>query len=306
MVGSKHEAMRRLFQHHPEVFGRAFDALNLPFPRPTTVSLLPNDLTEIEPLERRVDTLLRIDTDEGPFLLLVEAQGKNEKGKPSAWAYYLAHVHAKYDLPPVLLVICQDKATASWASKPYDIGPAQWASLILRPLALGPHNVPMVNVADDAANDIPLATLSAITHAKDPAIGAILKSLATALQRIDEDDALIFAELTELGLGKSPAGQLWRQLMTVDLSFFRSETSQRMREQARSEGIEEGRTEGHAEGLAEGLALAVLHMLDGRAVAVSDQVRERVMSCTDSDRLLKWLDKAATAVSADVLFGDED
>lgn len=286
MVGSKHEAMHRLFQHHPEVFGRAFDALNLPFPRPTTVSLLPNDLTEIEPLERRVDTLLRIDTDEGPFLLLVEAQGRSDKRKPSSWAYYLAHVHAKYELHPVLLIVCQDNATAAWASKPQHIGPRQWPSLILRPLVLGPHNVQPVTSVDDAVNDIPLATLSAITHAADPNISEILTSLATALQRIDEDDALIFAELTELGLGDSPAGRLWRQLMTVDLSFFRSETSQRLRN--------------------EGIVVSVLHTLERRSIAVSDADRERIRSCTDPNRLLNWLDKAATATSVDVLFEDED
>ncbi|GAB4584227.1 RpnC/YadD family protein [Nocardia sp. IFM 10818] len=297
MVSSQHEAMHRLFQSHPEVFGRAFTALNLPFPEPRSVALLPNDLTEIEPLERRVDTLLRIDTAEGPFLLLVEAQGRDDKRKFSAWAYYLAHVHAKYDLHPVLLVICQDTATAAWAAGPFHIGPRQWTSLIVRPLVLGPHNVQPITDLRTAVDDIPLATLSAITHANDPGINDILKTLATALQTIDEDDALIFAELTELGLGKSRAGQIWRQLMTVDLSFFRSETSQRMRAEARSQG--------RAEGRAEGLAEAVLRMLDRRGLAVPRDMRDQIMSCTDSERLLAWLDKAVSVDSADDLFTDE-
>ncbi|MEU6584631.1 hypothetical protein [Nocardia sp. NPDC046763] len=296
MVGSKHEAMHRLFQRHPDVFGRAFDALNLPFPKPNTVALLPNDLTEIEPLERRVDTLLRVDTDEGPFLLLVEAQSRDDKRKPSAWAYYPAHVHAKYDLHPVLLVVCQDTATAAWAAGPQHIGPRQWASLVVRPLVLGPHNVRPVTELQEAVSDIPLATLSAITHANDPGIGDILKTLATALQRVDEDDALIFAELTELGLGKSPAGRLWRQLMTVDLSFFRSETSQRLRAQAR--------TEGRAEGRAEGLAVAVIHTLERNGITITAAARERITSCTEPERLLDWLDKSITASTVDSLFED--
>ncbi|WP_369633544.1 hypothetical protein [Nocardia sp. JMUB6875] len=297
MVSSKHEAMHRLFQSHPEVFERAFTALNLPFPKPLSVALLPNDLTEIEPLERRVDTLLRVDTDEGPFLLLVEAQGRDDKRKPSSWAYYLAHVYAKYDLHPVLLVVCQDTATASWAAGPLRIGPRQWTSLVVHPLVLGPHNVAPLTDVGDAVNDIPLTTLSAITHANDANIGDILKTLATALQKIDEDDALIFAELTELGLGKSPAGNLWRQLMTVDLSFFRSETSQRLRAQGRNEGLAEGRTEG--------LAQAVLHTLERRGIAVSGDARTRIMSCAEPERLLNWLDVATTAAEVDELFRDE-
>lgn len=285
MVGSKHEAMHRLFQSHPEVFGRAFAALGLPFPHPTAVSLLPNDLTEIDPIERRVDTLLRLDTDEGPFLLLVEAQGKDDPKKPAAWAYYVSHVHAKYNLPPVLLVVCQDARTAEWATGPLCIGPREWASLVVYPLVLGPHNVPAVTDVRAAESDIPLATLSAITHANDSGIGAILKTLATALQSIDEDDALIFAELTELGLGKSPAAQTWRQLMTVDLSFFRSETADRLR--------------------AEGLARAVLRRLHARGIEVPQDIRERIETCTTPAILDNWLDRSYVVDSAADLFDGE-
>ncbi|APB00702.1 hypothetical protein [Nocardia seriolae] len=85
--------------------------------------------------------------------------------------------------------------------------------------------------------------------------------------------------------------------MTVDLSFFRSETSQRLRAQGRSEGLVEGRTEG--------LAQAVLHTLDRRGIAVSADARTRIMSCADSERLLNWLDVATTAVEVDELFRDE-
>jgi hypothetical protein len=73
-------------------------------------------------------------------------------------------------------VVCQDKNTAAWATEPVDIGPPQWPALTLLPLILGPHNVPAVIDADAAARDIPLATLSAITHARDPDAPAITGS----------------------------------------------------------------------------------------------------------------------------------
>jgi len=79
MVGSTHEAMHRLFQHDPGVFARAFRTLELPFDTPAEVAVLTNDLTEIRPLEHRVDTLLRITSvHDDPFLLLVEAQGRQD------------------------------------------------------------------------------------------------------------------------------------------------------------------------------------------------------------------------------------
>ena len=89
--------------------------------------------------------------------------------------------------------------------------------------------VPAITDPSTAARDIPLATLSAITHGKDDNAAAILKALAAALKTIDEETARIFAEFTELGLGTAPAAKIWRHLMSVDLSFFRSETSQRLR-----------------------------------------------------------------------------
>ncbi|MFD0363599.1 hypothetical protein ACFQZZ_19295 [Nocardia sp. GCM10030253] len=256
------------------------------------------DLTESRPIERRVDTVMRIVTASGPFLLLVEAQGDKDHAKPASWAYYLSHLLAKFGLPPVLLVVCQDQATATWAAGPWQLGPPQWSSLTVRPLVLGPHNVPEVTDVETAAADIPLATLSAITHAKDPSIGAILKALVTALRDIgDTNEAQLFAELTELGLGSSPAIETWRKLMTMDLSFFRSETSQRLR----AEGIEKGR----AEGIAEGRAEYILRNLYRRGIAVPEHARTRIQACTDQDQLDKWFDRSVTATAIADLFADE-
>ncbi|MGH8968023.1 MAG: hypothetical protein ACRDXB_22240, partial [Actinomycetes bacterium] len=277
-----------------------------------------NDLTEIHPLERRVDTLLQITTvREGPFLLLVEAQNKQDPDKPSAWAYYLAHLHEKYRLPVVLLVVCRDTATADWATEPIRIGLPQWPSIIVRPLVLGPHNVPIVTDPALAATDIPLAVLSAVTHAKDQRIGAILKSLADALHELDnEEDFHVFAELTELGLGATRAAKTWSILMSVDLSFYRSRTSQRLRAEGRSqgrteglaEGLEEGRVEGHLEGRLEGrrqdVIEKILRLLETRGIDVPAFERQRIQTCIDPERLDRWFDRAITATDIDEIFAE--
>ncbi|MFE0059879.1 hypothetical protein, partial [Streptomyces sp. NPDC059003] len=234
MVSSSHEAMHRVFQKEPEVFGRAFRALDIPFPDPIAVTLLPTDLTEPSPLERRVDTLLQFDTErEGSYLVAVESQGRRDHDKPANWAYYTSYLHAKYKLPTVLLVTCQDKSTAVWASGPFTVGPALWPMLTMRPLVLGPHNVPPITDVRAAAADIPLATFSAITHGKDANADAILRTLAAALKTIDQEDAEIFAELTEEGLANSPALGTWRELMAVDTAFFRSERAMKLRAEGR-------------------------------------------------------------------------
>ncbi|MER7106442.1 hypothetical protein [Streptomyces sp. NPDC000229] len=135
MVSSPHEAMHRIFQEYPELFPRVSEMLGVPFPTPTSATVLPTDLTESRPVERRVDTLLRFDTEkDGAFLLAVEAQGKKDPAKPASWAYYLSYLHTKYQLPPVLLVVCQDRATADWAARHVHIGPSQELSLPLAEL----------------------------------------------------------------------------------------------------------------------------------------------------------------------------
>ncbi|MBT2390817.1 hypothetical protein J7E87_15650 [Streptomyces sp. ISL-1] len=295
MVSSSHEAMHRIFQKDPGVFSRTFRTLDLPLADPDTVSLMPTDLTEIKPLERRVDTLLRIDTVmDGSYLLAVEAQGRKDPDKPASWAYYLAYLHTKYRLPAVLLVTCQDRGTATWASGPFVFGPDYWPMLTIRPLVLGPHNVPVLTDARTAAKDIALATLSAITHGRDANADAILRIHAAALRTVDEETAEFFAELTELGLGSAPAAKTWRHLMTVDLAFFRSETSERLRAEGRVLGREEGRIQGRAED--------ILRILERRGIETPDTVRDRVTSCTDIDTLDTWFDRALTATTAEDLF----
>ncbi|MFD5066072.1 hypothetical protein ACFWNO_48435, partial [Streptomyces sp. NPDC058394] len=143
MVSSPHEAMHRIFQEHPELFSRVSEVLGVGFAPLASFTVLPNDLTETQPLERRVDTLLRLDTEgDGSFLLAVEAQGKKDPDKPASWAYYASYLLAKYRLQPMLLVVCQDRSTAEWAARPVRFGPPQWPLLTLCPLVAGPHNMP--------------------------------------------------------------------------------------------------------------------------------------------------------------------
>jgi len=279
MVSSNHEAMHHLFQDNPEVFARATRALGLPFPDPTSVELLPTDVTEIRPLERRLDTVLRVTTAEGAFVLPIEAQGRKDEDKETFWPYCVAYLHEKYGLPVVLLVVCQDKATQEWASGPFTTGFSDWTTQYTQPLVLGPDSVPAITDPAAAAEDIPLATLSANTHAKDKAVDDILKALAAALETIDRDTGEHFAVYTELGLGKTRAAALWRELMT---SFYRSETFEHVR--------------------AEGEARILLRVLDHRNIAMSDAIRERIANCTDHAQLDRWADKAVDIETIDELF----
>lgn len=298
MVSSPHEAMHRIFQEYPGLFSRVSELLGVPIAAPTSVSVMPTDLTESRPVERRVDTLLRLDVEgDESFLLAVEAQGKKDGDKPASWAYYLSYLYTKYRIPPLLLVVCQDRATAEWASRPVPIGPRQWPALTLRPLVAGPHNMPVITNVAEARKDLVLTTLAAITHAADPDIGAILKTLSTALRDAPEIIADPLVELTAQGLGNRPAAQQWRNLVAVDLSFYKSAISEEIRD--------EGRSEGRSEGRAEGIAQGILLFLARAGIEVPDEARERITTCGDLDTLNRWLLRAPTARSAEDVFAEE-
>lgn len=70
----------------------------------------------------------------------------------------------------------------------------------------------------------------------------------------------------------------------------------------RAAGKTAGQAAGMAAGQAAGMARAILAVLSSRGVAVSDEVRARIASCTDGATLERWIARAAVASSAvDVL-----
>ncbi|WP_335984138.1 hypothetical protein [Streptomyces sp. CA2R106] len=286
MVTSSHEAMHRIFQEDAGIFARTFDRLGLPLAEPVAVSLLSPDATELMPVERRIDTLLQIDSADGEsYLLAIESQRRKDAGKCASWAYYLSYLHTKYGKPAVLLVTCQDERTARWAEGPFHYGIPQWRSMTVRPLVLGPHNVPVITDPDDAVRDVPLAVFSAITHGHSRDADTMLKALSSALRTLDDDTATIFRELTELGLGTGPAAQIWKDLMAIDTSFFRSASSQKLR----------------AEGITRGLFILV----ESRGITLTDEQHAKAAACEDPAVVDVWFRRALTATTAEEIFTEQ-
>ncbi|MGW1002517.1 hypothetical protein [Streptomyces sp. NPDC002520] len=318
MVGSSHEALHRIFQKDPELLTKALQrVLDVPFPKPREIAALNVDLTEVEPVERRVDTLLRAETDEGTYLLVVESQSKVDERKRGSWPYYLSFLYEKYRCEPVLIVITQSSATARWASRPIQLGFPGWYSLTVRPLVLGPDNVPVITDERQAMQDPSLAVLSAMTHGRGPQAAAILESLVAALRTIDSDSAAAFVQFVDSCLTDPQAKQIWRDLMTATQYFWRHQLAEQVREEGREEGLERGREEGlergREEGLEQGLERGleegrqrlremILRILESRGIPVADAVRERVSAGTDLGQLDFWAERALHVADAAELF----
>lgn len=68
--------------------------------------------------------------------------------------------------------------------------------------------------------------------------------------------------------------------------------------------LAEGEARGRAEGEARGEATLLLRVLAARSVEVTDEARDLVLGCTNTDQLVAWADRAATASTLSDVFGD--
>ncbi|RJO79804.1 hypothetical protein D5S18_00535 [Nocardia panacis] len=292
--------MHRLFEHDPGVFTRMFKALDMDFGETIDNHMLSTDLTTLEPLERRADMVMRLDTTTEPFILVIESQQEKEDKKLDSWAYYQAYLRSKYKLPVVLAVVCQDNAVERWANQAHLYGPSAWRkSLTAWPLVIGPSNAPRITDIETAIGDIPLASLSAIAHAKKKGIDEILKTVAAALETIkNTDDAQIWIEVIENGLKGTSALETWRNLVTIHESWFRGITAQAMRENAMARGVEQATA-------ATTLAVTRSHIMQNmsfRGIAVTDDARTRIMNCQDPAQLHLWFARSSVARSFGEVF----
>jgi hypothetical protein len=290
MVGSSHEALHQFGRKDTAGLIRNFQRLfHVPFPEPCGFTVLNTDLTEIEPMERRVDSLVRVNTEEGDYLLVLESQGKKDERKRGSWPYYLSYLYEEYRCEPVLIVMTQSSSTARWAAQPIRFGLPGWSSLVVRPMVLGPDNVPMITDEKEAEDNPSLAVLSAITHGKGPSAAAILKPLAAALNTIDPASAALLVQLVTSGLVDPQAKEIWRDLMTPMKYFFDHPVAEQTRDEARVEVRIE----------------MTLKILELRGLQVPDSVRLRVKECSDLDRLKLWSERAVHVTDAAELFDDD-
>lgn len=86
--------------------------------------------------------------------------------------------------------------------------------------------------------------------------------------------------------------------METDLSFFRSESAQRLRAQGRKEGREEGLEAG----VGLGVVRSVLTVLTSRGIELSSAQRKLLAETADLDQLNAWLLQAVTETRAGELF----
>jgi len=163
--------------------------------------------------------MLTVQTSHGDeFVLVIELLREPDEVKRNWWPRYLTGLYAHHKVPIVLAVLCHDDVTADWAARPIVVGTDFWTSLEVRPLVLGPRDLPLPEGPICEA-ELPLAVLGVITHGDDPRVGRVLEEVAVALKAVDAAVRDQFSSMISRALREPSAVEKWGELaaMNIDL-----------------------------------------------------------------------------------------
>lgn len=290
-----HEVLIELFRQRPSLAAELLTgAFGMELPEHQVARVEPGEFTDLRPTEFRADAVVVLADPTAPVLaVVVEVQLGRDDGKQWSWPVYLATLRARWRCPVVLLVVCADEATAAWCRRPIEFGHPGWR---LVPVVLGPDRVPVVTEVAEAIRAPELAVLSAMAHGAGPGWERVLDALVGALGSVDEERFALYSDVVLAALPVAAQRYLEALVKVGTHTYeYQSEFVRRY--------IFQGRAEGRVAGLAEGEAKAVIMVLDARGVDVPEAARTRITECTDPEQLDLWVHRAATADSADDLFG---
>ena len=282
-----HEAIVELFRHRPVLAAELLrETLSVPLPPFSAARIEAATFADLAPPEYRADLVVLLSADAPVLGIVVEVQLRIDAQKRYSWPHYAASLRVRLSCPTCVLVYTPDLEVAAWAARVVTGGPG-WS---LQPLVLGPDLVPVIAAREEAAARPELAVLSAMAHGRrlPPEQAAVLA--ATALEAVVKQ-------------GDGPTG-LYYDLVVDSLSEAARKAFESM-DLKNYEYKTEFARKYLAQGLAAGKAEALLQFLAGRGLDVPDDIRQRVLACTDPSVLDGWIRRAAVAATADeVLAGD--
>jgi hypothetical protein len=239
MPSALHRAVHDLLHDTPSLAVRlALPALD---PPPPVAVVSP----ELSPAALSADLALLLGGDRPTQGLLVEIQLRRDDDKRFVWPAYVSLMRRRHRVPVTLLVVTPSARVARWAAEPI---PLDGHGSTLRPVVVGPAQLPVIVSAEDAARDVDLAALAAIAHADHPQRRPIAEALLGALGGLSPAAAFSYHQLLAAALGphlKDPA-------MLQPYRVYLPET-QALLDDARLEGEALGEQRGRLEGERRGL-----------------------------------------------------
>ncbi|WP_289008854.1 hypothetical protein [uncultured Thermomonospora sp.] len=283
MPSLEHEMPLELFRNRPTLAPELLRMVyGVKVPERAKVTLGSETFNDVKPKELRCDATVLVGDGSPPDLgIIVEVQLQYKEDKRYTWPAYLAALRARCRCPVTLLVLCPTDAVAEACAEPIDLGPEGGPEWVLKPLVLGPAQLPVVTDIEQACRMPELSVLSALAHSDRPERTQVLDAYCAALSVPDPDTAFQYHQYVLSQLSGPALAALEEIMNTVTYEY-------------------KGTFLGKA--FNEGEAKALVKFLEARGLEVSERVRERIMGCTDRDLLERWIERAAVVESAEQLF----
>jgi hypothetical protein len=235
------------------------------------------EYSDLIPTQFRADAVVVLRARGEPvFAVIVEVQLGRDVAKRWSWPVYIATLRARKRCPVALMVVCVDPVIAQWCAAPIDLGHPR---LVLWPLVLGPDRVPAVTDPYLAARSPELAVLSALAH---PDRTDVLDALPRAFAAADPAHLGLYSDVVMAALPEA-ARKYLEALVGIGTYQYQSEFVRKY--------------------ISHGEATILLKVLKARGISISAEIRDRIVECTDPAQIEAWGESAATAESADEIFG---
>ena len=282
-----HEGIIEVFRRDPRLAPELlWRTLGVAVPAFSEARIESGTMVDLHPPELRADLVVVLRDGMQPVLgIVLETQRQEDPEKLYSWPAYVALLRRSLRADACVVVVTQSDRVARWASQPIVTGPGG----SLQALVLGPSQVPIIDDIVVARGALELAVLSAMVHGGGQVDTAVKVALAatTAAHELDRDRFLLYFGLVQAAL--SEAARKAFQMNPQGILFF---------DESQQKSFDRGRDKGRAEGG----AAHVLAVLETRGLAVSDEQRARIQSCTDIATLDRWVRRAVTIPSTDELF----
>ncbi|MET9338270.1 hypothetical protein [Nonomuraea sp. NPDC003804] len=310
MPSPEHDTLNLLFRSRPafavEILADLFEMESLDG---AMAHVAPADFNDRLSVDFQADSVIIAGPQHDPeHGIVIEIQQAINEDKRETWPRYAAALWLRLRRPVTVLAVCPDPKVAAWAAKPIATG---LPGFTLTPRVLGPEAIPAVTDLSCAIERPELAAMSVMVHGDRP---DVVEVFLAALEKVDPEHAPQYYEYA-YRLASPATKRLLEEIMTSTTwpvyspfakeHFYRGKEvgMEEGRAQGREEGREEGREVGREEGMARGEAHCVLMLLEHHGVAVSEEVRQRILSCNDLDQLAQWVLRAGAVTTTDELFG---
>ncbi|WP_344162295.1 hypothetical protein [Nocardiopsis rhodophaea] len=297
MPSPLHDTLNELFRDRPSLaveLIRELDDVELPEGLP--VHLGDNNLNDRPSKDLFPDTVVLVGSKHQPLhAIVVEIQQEKSESKRKQLPRYAAALWLFLQCPVSVLIVCPTQKAADEYARPI---PTTLPGYMLQSVVVGPNDIPVLTDAEAVIADPQLAVMGIMAHG---ARRRVVEAFVAGLQKMDAQAAPRYYEYAY-----RTAAPLARRLLEEIMSSTSWPVYSPFAREHYGRGQEDGRKEGRNEGRTEEAVRMLLLALEVRGIEISDEIRNRITTCTDCEQIETWLRRALTADRADDVFLPEE